>query len=363
MRYSAIDILRCLAIVVMVFVHFLENLSGMVPYVAGIGAPLFMCLSGVSYRLWLNGRERAKIPDDTISRITVRRGLFLFGMGFVFNVAVWLPEDVFNWDVLTLIGMGLLCLNWARRVNLAVVLSACALLFALAPAARLLADWPSFWSENYYDYDWTLTDFVLGFLVVGYFPIFPWLLYPLLGFVVGSALFPAIPQTPVERTAALRKLARWGLGCMSLAAGSLVAVHFWPTLNPSPWNWQWTMFPPSLPYVLGTIGWVLWIVPTAYHYFDEVADGGWRQLKSWCGTISRYSFTIYLWHHVAHLWPLWGYAVWQGLEPTAYWQKATQPLAAGILALIFLVVTAAFLRWWESRRGGGIESWMRWLCD
>ena len=77
MRYSSIDILRTLSIVIMVLVHFCENLAGITPKVAGIGAPMFMFLSGVSYRLWLNGRTTRQLNSDSINKITTRRGLFL----------------------------------------------------------------------------------------------------------------------------------------------------------------------------------------------------------------------------------------------------------------------------------------------
>ena len=55
MRYSSIDILRASAIVVMVIVHFLENLSGVREWSPdGFGAPLFTFLTGMSYWLWLS---------------------------------------------------------------------------------------------------------------------------------------------------------------------------------------------------------------------------------------------------------------------------------------------------------------------
>ena len=135
-RHASIDLLRAMAIVLMVVVHFVENLSGWYdggqgPFEGvhrvwwlptGFAAPLFTSLSGMSYRLWADEQARRGHSGDTISKRTVRRGLFLIGLGFAFNVLVWLPEDVFNWDVLTLIGCGLLALDLARRMPDTVVL-------------------------------------------------------------------------------------------------------------------------------------------------------------------------------------------------------------------------------------------------
>ena len=109
-RLASIDLLRTVAIVTMVLVHFTENLSGYTPPFAGLGAPLFVFLSGVSYFLWSNALVARGQADSAIERISVRRGLFIFGAGFAFNLFVWLPEDIFNWDVLTFIGSALVLL-------------------------------------------------------------------------------------------------------------------------------------------------------------------------------------------------------------------------------------------------------------
>src|SRR5438552_595261 len=110
----------------MIQVHFVDNLSPREPATAwlydlstGLGlvpAPLFTFVSGVSYCLWLRKQEAARRSDGDITKITVRRGLFLFGTGIAFNALVWLPEDTFNWDVLTLLGSSLLLLALVRNV-------------------------------------------------------------------------------------------------------------------------------------------------------------------------------------------------------------------------------------------------------
>ena len=94
MRYHSIDILRMVAIFVMVIVHFGENLSGFDFALAGFGAPLFAMLSGASYRLWINGQATLGVDEEQISKISIRRGLFVIGVGFAFNILVWLPEEI-----------------------------------------------------------------------------------------------------------------------------------------------------------------------------------------------------------------------------------------------------------------------------
>ncbi|MGI9176615.1 MAG: heparan-alpha-glucosaminide N-acetyltransferase domain-containing protein [Pirellulales bacterium] len=175
-RLSSIDLLRSIAIVLMTLVHFVENLAGSIdihdgPFIGanrywwmptGFAAPLFTFLSGVSYRLWADAASARGRDSEELSKITVRRGLFLILFGFAFNVLVWLPEDVFNWDILTLIGTAMLALDIARRTAPAVGIVACGLLVGLAPILRAVADYRAFWAAGFYDYDFTLGDVLLG---------------------------------------------------------------------------------------------------------------------------------------------------------------------------------------------------------
>ncbi|NDH94898.1 MAG: DUF1624 domain-containing protein, partial [Planctomycetia bacterium] len=202
MRLLSIDILRTLAIFMMVLVHFVENLASgyglsattvIGPYhrwwlPTGLAAPLFTFLSGVSYQTWLTVQQQRGLTDEAISKQTIRRGLFLIGLGFAFNVFVWLPEDTFNWDILTFIGSALIVLDLIRRMPAEVPPVLLLLVTMLSPALQVLADYPAYWVNAYFDYDVTLSDVLLGYLVVGYFPLFPWLIFPVAGFVLAPAV-------------------------------------------------------------------------------------------------------------------------------------------------------------------------------
>ena len=95
-RQASIDVLRAVAIALMVVVHFVENLSGWYGDATivfagvhqvwwlptGFAAPIFTFLTGVSYRLWVGVLERRGLGQEAIAKGTVRRGLFLAGLGF-----------------------------------------------------------------------------------------------------------------------------------------------------------------------------------------------------------------------------------------------------------------------------------------
>ena len=198
MRLLSIDILRTVAIGMMVLVHFVENLSAhynssqigpasrehiwWLP--VGLAAPLFTLLTGVSYHSWITAQEDRGIDDGTISKRSVRRGLVLIGIGFAFNIFVWLPEDTFNWDILTFVGSALIILNLIRKLPTEVLLTGILLVVILSPPLQVLCDYYAFWNSGYFEYDLTLSDLVTGYLVTGYFPLFPWIILPIIGFII-----------------------------------------------------------------------------------------------------------------------------------------------------------------------------------
>ncbi|MEZ5943135.1 MAG: heparan-alpha-glucosaminide N-acetyltransferase domain-containing protein [Planctomycetaceae bacterium] len=368
MRYSSVDLLRTVALFVMVFVHFGENLSGYTMPFAGFGAPLFALLSGLSYYLWVQGQRVRGVDEETISKVSVRRGLFVFCVGIAFNILVWLPEDTFNWDVLTLIGVALLLLNQVRRLPRIVPVAIAAMSMLISPVLRHLADYNSYWQNGYFDPDLSLSDVIIGFLSTGYFPIFPWITFSLVGFVTASYVFPSsqFRSREGDATALPSMIPVLGIGA-SLLVFSQFALRLrsqMPAALGEKFFTGWTMFPPSTEYVLGTLGMAMMAFGTLHILVDRnprVPNDA--AVLTVAKTFSRYSFTIYILHHLVHVWPLWMYAVYRGQETTYYWKQA-MPLATSLtLAACFMAVLLVLLRWAGPDRRLGVESWMRWLCD
>lgn len=365
MRLASIDVLRAVAIVLMTVVHFVENLAGSWDVVdgpflgayrywwlpTGFAAPMFTFLSGASYRLWSDAQRARGRSDAALTKITIRRGLFLMFLGFLFNVLVWMPEDVFNWDILTLIGIATLAFAIARRVPAAVTLLACGLLVALAPPLRVVADYRTAWSSGFFDYEFVLGDVVRGCLVTGYFPVFPWLALPLAGFVAAPSLY---GERPSRSALAVGVLLLAAAACL-MAARPLVPAQLVTT------DRLWSMFPPTTPYILGTIGGVMVLATLLHRGLDGRSTGG--PLLQVAGAMSRHSLSLYILHHVAHVWPLWLAGFVTTGDPTALWQVAT-PVSTAICwaaACLFLMA------WLADRMGrpGGLsaESVLRWLCE
>lgn len=350
----------------MVLVHFGENLSGFHSPITGFGAPLFAFLAGVSYCLWSRAQTARGKSEMEISQTSVRRALFVFGVGFAFNIFVWLPEDVFNWDVLTFIGASLLLLTGARHLPSPVLTAISIASLLVSPVLRETVEYSAYWQNGYFDPDMTLPDVIIGFLVTGYFPIFPWIAFPLVGFQAGGYLF---ADSGDLVNADDSQPSPWPI----VMTGSIVFVASMlllgirstlPVLMSQKMLGGWTMFPATIEYVACMLGLTLVLLGLMHRYVDlnpRVAPH--RVVLKVPRAFSRYSFTIYVLHHIVHLWPLWIYAVVAGQEPTYYWRIA-MPLAVSIpLALLFLLCTYGLVRVLGDERNYGIEACMRWLCD
>ncbi len=359
-----------IAIFTMVFVHFAENLSGVGLPIAGFGAPLFAFLSGVSYLLWVNGQMARGRSDAEISKVSIRRGLFVFGVGFAFNVLVWLPEDIFNWDVLTFIGAALLVLNIARRLPLSVSAMTAAVILMISPLLRAQVEYEAYWANGYFELDPTLSDVLIGFFVTGYFPLFPWLVFSLAGFTTASLLFGEATESgaaPEDAEPAMLS-PRWLIAIGAVSLGIAIAIRLLhshlPEVLAKTVLGGWTMFPPTTTYVFGTLGWAFLLFGAAHLLIDRNPRMLRRKgLLDIAKTFSRYSFTIYVLHHIVHLWPLWIYGVVTGNEPTHFWQNSMPIYISLPLALVFMITCFVLLRWIGPERRFGIEAWMRWLCD
>ncbi len=344
----------------MVQVHFVENLSGVINAIpSGFGASLFTFLSGVSYRLWLNGQEARGRKDVEISKVTIRRGLFLIGTGFAFNILVWLPEDTFNWDVLTFIGAAMMFLNVARKLPTSALVAICLLVYAVSPPLRVLSDYSEYWTNSYFECDMTLTDITLGFFVNGFFPIFPWIIYPITGFALATQLFPETKRAP----GTLARMQLVGLGLIAFSLALLFAKSYTSTAVQSVWLTGWTMFPASATYVPGTLGFAITAFTFLHRWIDSSPVWSKGVIAKVASTFSTHSFTVYILHHVVHLWPLWVYAVYTGKDATEYWQKAMTAGQAWPLAFGFLLACYFVLVWMERTKKPGMETVMRWVCD
>jgi hypothetical protein len=192
--------------------------------------------------------------------------------------------------------------------------------------------------------------------------LFPWLAFPWLGFALSTMLFGT--RTDKVSPTHLRRVLWLGLIGLVITSGLLLFTLF--ATSDSTWSerLRWSMFPPTPIYLLGTTSWTLFAFAIAYEWLDCRSPATrFPRFRGVVATFSRRSLTAYLLHHVVHLWPLWLWAVYQGLEATHYWRQATTVPMAVLLAGVFLLLCYFLFRWLDQTKRPSVEDLMRWLTD
>jgi uncharacterized membrane protein len=325
-----------------------------------VAAPMFAFLTGASFALWWRKQQATKQRESRTTRIAVRRGVFLFFLGILFNAAIWLPEETFNWDILTLLGTALILLALVRWLPRPVLLLGCVLLLLLSPPLRVISDFPAYWEDESFTYDFTPRDLVFGYLANGYFPLFPWLVFPLVGFVSAEWLF--TPHKHQRRTQG--RVALVALAMLALVA-LLQFVHSPdPSLLARYYADGLTEFPASTEYVVGMLGFVLLLVVLAQawqHSATSTASRWWNRMLR---RFSNSSLTLYVVHHMAILWPLWLYGAFRSDDDTTYyWRNAMPTLPALALSLLLIGACYALCGWLARHPRYSLETIMRHWCD
>ena len=363
-RYDSIDVLRAGAILLMVQIHFAQNLAadlhaeGLLTYASRalgmLPAPLFTFLAGMSLRLSLARRPADGPSAETTALRHVRRGLFLFFAGLVFATLVRMPDKVFAWDILPFIGASLLVLFALRRVPEGALALAAAAIVASSPALRIASGYAAHWpGGEVYRSAFTLSDVGWGFLVNGYFPLFPWLVFPLGGFLTARVLLAgeteaarlrrALPVAGLLLVALSAVFARAGAAAQGAWLGHASPVRFYPA---------------TTPFVLKVLGLIL-LAFWALHLWLDRRPGARLPLRAFLCRQSRFSLTTYVVHHMALLWPL-ALAAHLAGRPGPGEVPASLMSTGWALALagLFVVLFSAVLALWD--RGGGRYSF-EWL--
>ncbi len=370
-RYLSIDILRGLAIILMIQVHFVENLSSREPssgwlydasiVLGSLPAPFFTMVSGLSYSLWVRKQEFLGRRDREITIMSLRRGLFLFALGIVFNFCIWLPEDTFDWDILTLIGTSFLFLALARKLPAPVLALICVMVILFSPLLRVVGDYPAYWKDGDYTYDFTFRDIVFGYVANGYFPVFPWIIFPILGFICGDLIFRRRSR-PDSR---LWILCVVGVGLLALSGSTTAIGAALPAFLSRTYSNELTEFPAATRYLLAMLGFAILALVLLHRWVDQNENvKGDGPFLVFLRRYSYFSLSVYVLHHMVILWPLWIYGVWMGHDdPTFYYRKAMRTPMAFALALVFIIACYFVLLLLENNKKYSLESLMRWICE
>ncbi len=380
-RYDSVDVLRALALIGMVICHypiFLSSGQGhdaMLYFLSNhllggdFAASWFVFLVGLCQALSSKKRNLTKSGD--IGR-TVTRGGLIFVIGLLFLLLVQGYGELWVWDILTFIGATTIILLPLRRTASSMILAGCVAVVFLTPWLRSFVDLAPLYGGGFEPVGW-ISDFfprflfdpiedyhgaqtvlhnVLGFFLIGQFPLFPWIIFPLLGFVVGrrvssNELAAEKPFIVIIGTMFLF------MGLFTAYAGSLR-----PDVSVSnDYIVPLSFYPASFSMSLLLVGVVLLLYIFLHKHYDirpeaTAADG---LFLRYCRQISKYSLTIYITHFALFFIPL---RIVEAITGVSYLKNLFDTTTAFLLSVLLLILYYPLLRLWD--RAGGRYSF-EWL--
>jgi uncharacterized membrane protein len=380
-RYDSVDVLRALALIGMVICHypiFLSSGQGhdaMLYFLSNhllggdFAASWFVFLVGLCQAL--SSKKRNLTSSGDIGR-TMTRGGLIFVIGLLFLFVVQGYGELWVWDILTFIGATTIILLPVRRAPTTVILLCCVGILFLTPWLRSFVDlapyygggfepvgwisdfFPRFLFDPMEDYHGAQTVFhnVLGFFLIGQFPIFPWIIFPLLGFVIGKRITGNVLAADTPFLAIIGLLFTF-MGIFIAYAGSIrpdvsVANDYVVPLS---------FYPASYSMCLLLIGIVLLLYMFLYTVYDarqeNKADTG--LFLAYCRQISKYSLTIYITHFALFFIPL---RIVEAITGVSYLKNLVDTTTAFLLSVLLLILYYPLLRLWDKAGGRYSFEWL-----
>jgi uncharacterized membrane protein len=329
-RILSVDVMRGFALICMVLVHFMVYLGDAAavdtwPYfilnhvVADFGAACFLMMMGMSQVL--SAQKHAGEVNRLVFRRTLIRGGFIFLVGIFMLVLTWGPGKIWQWDILTLMGFATVMLFFCRFLpswsTLAIVVS----LAVCTPLLRMGIDFNAAWGGNFvnvpvisrylpgilldpaqeYEIAWRTKEIIQGFLFTGEFPVIPWFIFPLLGFVLGRRIVSRrmrqdLPFLVIIGCLLVFQSLGWAYAAMGRPQSSIITGYIAPL----------SFYPDSFTMICYQLG-VALIVFSGLFYFYDVRKPD-NQNASFIVRIytltSRSSLTFYFLHYLLIGWPL-----------------------------------------------------------
>lgn len=380
-RFDSIDVLRAIALIAMIICHYPIYLSSgegndafllfLTNHLLGgdFGASWFVFLVGVSQVV---SAKRRKIIQYKFNDLHVLiRGVAIFFIGLLFLLIIQGYSQLWAWDILTFIGAAIIILLYCRQLPSWVLLIICIAIHLLTPWLRSFTDIASLYGGQFVDikvvselvpnliFD-PLKDYegaptalgnILGFFLTGQFPIFPWIIFPIIGFVIGRRLTENRMLYDTPFLLIIGMLTAF-MGAFTAYAGSLLP----PYLVDSEYLSSFSFYPVSFTMVIFLVGVVLILFTILWNIFDKDPEKANKPglFLLYCRQISKYSLTIYITHFALFFIPLRLIYLFTG---EFYLRRLTSTSVALGLALILIVIYYPLLKLWDKNGGKYSFEW------
>jgi uncharacterized membrane protein len=192
-RFPEIDILRGVAIILMVVYHIFYDLdylgiyrfsmnSGTLRIIGRFAAHLFIFTAGISLTL-SNSRFRKENGQKSAFPKVLKRGFHIFCWGMIITFVTWMlvPEKTIVFGILHFLGVAIILGYFfldssALNIPIALIVIIMGFLFKDINASTNWFLWLGLHSPE--------------FTTLDYFPVFPWFATMLIGITTGSSLYP-----------------------------------------------------------------------------------------------------------------------------------------------------------------------------
>lgn len=380
-RVRSVDVLRGFALIAMVLIHFViyfgdEGAMNTWPYfvlndlLADFGAAGFLTMVGISQVL-----SAARTPDAEallLFKKAALRAVYIFAVGLFMLALTWGPRHLWQWDILTLIGFATLVLYFCCFLPswLILLLSAGAAL--ITPWLRSRIDPAAVWGAGFMptpvisDYApglfvmlkgeipivWQWDAILRGFFLAGEFPVFPWITFPLLGFVLGRRIVARRYQRDLPFLVILGLLfVVLGVAGAWLSRSRMEASVVTDYLAPL------SFYPDSFTLWVCQVGVTLVVFSSLYDWYDvrRHDDEQSGLLTTLYNRTSRFSLTFYFLHYLLIGWTLAIVFVLTGEYRIFDLMGIWESILSGLVVVIALEL---LLKLWEAHGGRYSLEWV-----
>jgi len=322
-RFESIDFLRALAIISMVEVHMMiflplytqkQNLLfAALNWFGHLAAPLFLFVIGVSLTISVSRRKKQALSH------VLKRGIFIFLAGLLF-ILIWNP------DILHYIGLFIIISYFLLKLNKPLRIATGILAIILAPILLMFIDYNSGWQiiglklANL----WTLKGFFTNLIINGFYPLLPWIVFPIIGTVVGEYFLTAVKKKKEIEFASITI----SIGMILTVIGFL--IHF---LSPI----KIDFYPASISYMVLFLG-ICLLLTGFFFWLLDIKKGFAEYLRpiTFMGTVA---FSVYVFHVIIGL-------AFFYFTSTFNTFTLSFAIAYTIILLIFLgLICYLFVRW------------------
>lgn len=278
-----------------------------------------VCLSGRIEPGHIRKKTGPGQDKKNTSRVVIR-GLAIFVIGLLFLLIIQGYEELWDWDILTFIGAMTIILLLCRKAPSWGLLLVCSIVLFMTPWLRSFIDLAPFYGGKFESVRWisdiipnfifdpakdyqggtTVLDNVLGFFLIGQFPLLPWIIFPLIGFVVGRRMTQNLLAADSPFILIIGMMFTF-MGLFTAYAGSLKSEFSTANDYITPLSF----YPNSFSMIMFLIGVVLILFISLWRIYDANPDNTKKpgMFLSYCRQISKYSLTIYISHFALFFYP------------------------------------------------------------